>query len=36
MNWEVKTMLSKRSSCDLALRRADWRRFWPLLFCMLP
>ncbi len=32
MNWEVKTMLSKRSSCDLALRRADWRRFWPLLF----
>ncbi|MBQ2781821.1 MAG: hypothetical protein IJE94_01330 [Oscillospiraceae bacterium] len=25
-------MLSKRSSCDLALRRADWRRFWPLLF----
>lgn len=32
MNWEVKTMLSKRSSCDAALRRADWRRFWPLLF----
>jgi len=32
MNWEVKTMLSKRLSCDLALRRADWRRFWPLLF----
>ena len=32
MNWEVKTMLSKRSSCDLALRRADWRRFWPMLF----
>lgn len=32
MNWEVKTMLSKRLSCDAALRRADWRRFWPLLF----
>lgn len=32
MNWEVKTMLSKRLSCDAALRRSDWRRFWPLLF----
>lgn len=25
-------MLSMRSSCDVALRRSDWRRFWPLLF----
>ena len=32
MSWEVKTMLSKTSSCERTLRRADWRRFWPLLF----
>ena len=32
MSWEVKTMLSKTSFCEQALRRADWRRFWPLLF----
>ncbi len=32
MSWEVKTMLFKTSSCEQALRRADWRRFWPLLF----
>ncbi|MBR5572326.1 MAG: hypothetical protein IKV99_06770 [Oscillospiraceae bacterium] len=25
-------MLSKTSSCERTLRRADWRRFWPLLF----
>ena len=32
MSWEVKTMLSQTSSCERTLRRADWRRFWPLLF----
>ena len=32
MSWEVKTMLSKTLSCERTLRRADWRRFWPLLF----
>ena len=30
MNWEVSTMPSKRSFCNLTLLRKNLARFWPL------